>query len=328
MYLKIYMEFKVKDEDFVVKEVCNLEFKDKGKYGYFLLKKKNYTTSRAIDVISRVLKISKKKINYSGLKDKKSVSEQYISVYGYNKRGFEWKNEDLEIKFIGYGDERINLGFCKFNSFIVAVRDLSEEMKIKCKVMENYFDEQRFGVDNLNVEIGKNLVKRDFKGICKKLNLDVRNNDFIGALRGVERKLLKLYLHSYQSYLFNLVLKEYIKIKFSKNYSKNGFIFCDLSKLDNIKIPLINFDSKFNDKGIEKLYLNILEKEEIKQRDFLIREMPELINLGVERDAFVVVKDLSFKYENDELNKRKLKCLLSFTLPKGSYATILIKKIF
>ncbi len=316
------MEFKIKNEDFIVKEVCNLKFKENGRYGYFLLKKTGYTTYKAVDLISKVLKVSREKVNYSGLKDKKSVSEQYISVYGYNKGEFEWKNNGLYIKFMGYGDERINLGFCEFNSFTIIVRDLSEKIKIKCGILENYFDEQRFSLNN--VEIGRNLIKRNFKEICLKLNLSVKSNDFIGALRSLDKKLLKLYLHSYQSYLFNLVLKEYIRLNF-ESYNKNGFLFTKLDKIIDLKIPLINFDTKF-DKIVEKLYLNILEIEKIEKKDFLIREMPELISLGVERRAFVNVKDLSYEYSDDELGK--LKCVLKFILPKGSYATILIKKVF
>ena len=64
------------------------------------------------------------------------------------------------------------------------------------------------------------------------------------------------------------------------------------------------------------------------KKEFLIREMPELINLGVERDGFVKVEKISYKYDFDDMNKGKLKCVLSFRLPAGSYATILLKKIF
>jgi len=322
------MKIKSIPEDFVVKEICSLEFKDKGKYGYFLLKKKNYTTNKAVEVISKVLNVFLKNINYSGLKDKSSVSEQYISVYSYNKGYFEWKNTDLEIKFLGYGDERINLGICKFNNFIITVRDLSKKIPVNAKFMENYFDEQRFGKENFNIGIGMMLIKRNFKNLCKKLNLDVKNNDFIGALRSFNKKILKLYLHSYQSYLFNLVLKEYIKLKFLRNNVKNGFLFTDLDNFNALKIPLLNFDTRFNDEVIEKIYLYIIEKEGIIQNDFLIREMPELINPGVERNAFIEIKELCYKYFNDELNDGKLKCVLNFTLPAGSYATILLKKVF
>ncbi len=315
------MQFKLKPEDFIVKESCNLKLKDTGKYGYFLLKKRNYTTTKAIDIICKVLRISKDKVNYSGLKDKNSISEQYISVYSYNKGKFEWKIEGLSIKFIGYGSERINLGFSESNSFVIIVREINERKKLNCDFLENYFDEQRFGKENLNIKVGKSLIKKNFGKACEILGLDAKNNDFIGALRSINKKILRLYIHSYQSYLFNQALKEYIKSKSKESYTKNGFLFSK-SRLNNIKIPLINFNTKFNDKLIEKIYLKILKKERVDKKDFLIREMPELISLSVERDAFVLVKDFKYDYRN------KSECIISFTLPKGTYATVLIKKLF
>ncbi len=56
--------------------------------------------------------------------------------------------------------------------------------------------------------------------------------------------------------------------------------------------------------------------------------MPELASEGDERNMFVKAEKLNIKTEDDELNKDKKKCIISFVLPKGSYATIVIKKIF
>ena len=57
--------------------------------------------------------------------------------------------------------------------------------------------------------------------------------------------------------------------------------------------------------------------------------MPELIDETVYRYAVADVKDYKIiKYEEDELNKGKFKQVISFILPKGSYATILVKQFF
>ena len=55
--------------------------------------------------------------------------------------------------------------------------------------------------------------------------------------------------------------------------------------------------------------------------------MPELSSEGNERDLIVKV-NVSITFENDEINKNKLKAILSFSLDKGAYATIVIKKMF
>ncbi len=322
------MKFKVKPEDFVVKEICNLDYKDRGEYGYFVLWKRNYTTQRAIEKIAQILNVNARNINYSGLKDKISISEQYISVNGYKQGKFKWKKNDLGVWFLGYGNKRINLGDSKFNAFLIVVRELSKKNKIECNYLENYFDEQRLGVGNENVIVGKKLLKRDFKGICDMLNIQVINGDYVGALRRFDKRILRIYLHAYQSFLFNEVLKEYIKLNFKDYKQKEGFLFLDLKEKIDLKIPLFNFDTEFKDKNIEEIYLTILKREGMDKKEFLIREMPELINLGVERDGFVKVEKISYKYDFDDMNKGKLKCVLSFRLPAGSYATILLKKIF
>ena len=134
-------------------------------------------------------------------------------------------------------------------------------------------------------------------------------NDFVGALRAVNKKLLKLYVHAYQSFLWNETVERYIK--------KNG--------LKDVKIPIIGFGTEIKDKEIE----NIMKMEELASRDFIIRELPEISVEGKERD--MIVKPENFKVNSkgkDELNKSKSKVVLSFKLPKACYATVVIEWLF
>ena len=141
-----------------------------------------------------------------------------------------------------------------------------------------------------------------------------------------------MYLHGFQSYLWNETVKEYLTLK-----------------PKNIKIQIIGFGTEFNDtkqskgffvsrkffkkisqdKEIEKIIGKLLRKEKITQRDFIIQQMPELSSEGSERDLFVTPKKFKIlKTEKDELNKGKYKMVVSFALPKGSYATFVIDLFF
>ena len=61
----------------------------------------------------------------------------------------------------------------------------------------------------------------------------------------------------------------------------------------------------------------------------MIRQIPWLIEETLYRDVFVDVKNFkTIKYEKDELNQGKFKQVIKFMLPKGSYATIVIKEMF
>ena len=50
--------------------------------------------------------------------------------------------------------------------------------------------------------------------------------------------------------------------------------------------------------------------------------MPELSSEGTERDLFIEIKDFKIR----EMEKDK--AVVSFSLPKGSYATVVIKELF
>ena len=164
---------------------------------------------------------------------------------------------------------------------------------------------------------------------CKTLGYS-NVKDPISFLRDKYGKNLRFFINSYQSYLFNLVLCEMLKAKKDCrvfNFGNLSFIFCS-KKGNNIKIPLINFDSKIKAGTLSKVYDNVLIKENIKKEDFLIRQIPELVSAGTTRDSIAEVKWKSLRYLEDELNKGKIKVVLCFCLPKGSFATIVVKKMF
>jgi len=300
-------KIKQKPEDFMVKEVTNIPISKEGRYFYYVLKKRNISTFDAINEISIKLGINKNQIGYAGNKDKIALTEQLISL-PIQVRPF--KTNKIELVFAGKGDERINLGCLKGNEFIITIRGLSKRIRKFPKTIPNYFGEQRFGISNDTHKIGKALIKKDFKKVALMID-GVVEKDPINQLRKKDKKLLRFYINAYQSYLWNLVVSEIVK-----------------KKTRNMKIPLIGLLTEFKNKGIKKRYDKLLVKEGIRQEDFLIRKMPELVSGGSERDLFFEAKNLkTIDYCKDELNNGKFKQVLSFFLKKGSYATIFIKSI-
>ncbi len=221
--------YKIKQipEDFVVKEVNNIKLKENGNYSYFILKKKNYTTEKAVSTIAHYLEINRKNIGYAGSKDKNAITEQMISIQGFNKtKGIKLK--DIELIYKGKGDERISLGDLNGNEFIITVRNLNKEnIKINSKTISipNYFDEQRFSKNNYLV--GKSILKKDFKkavdlilkdssektsGFEEDVNKHISRspNDFIGAIKKIPKKIRMMYVHAFQSLIFNKTVSELI----------------------------------------------------------------------------------------------------------------------
>ena len=190
---------KEKPEDFVVNEVTDIKLKGNGNYSIFLLKKKDYTTERAVQTIANKLNIPRKFISYAGNKDKIAVTSQYISIKGVKIKELELK--DISLEFKGYLDKPILLGDLEGNKFVIKV--VTDRKPKRITKMINYFGEQRFSRNNK--DIGKLIIERDFKKavdiIIKndnemvKEHLSKKPNDYVGALRKIPLKILILFVY-------------------------------------------------------------------------------------------------------------------------------------
>jgi len=306
---------KEKPEDFLVREISIIKPEEKGKYTYFLLKKKNYNTIRALEHVANALHVNPKKLGFAGNKDKIAVTEQTCSIPEIDKGKLEKiKLRDIELKFLGKGNEPISLGDLEGNAFDITVRNVDKKPEAKHEFV-NYFGEQRFG--KANVPVGKAIVQKDFKKAVKLMledkgpeQIKVRDfiqknpTNFVGALKTLPLKLLKIYIHAYQSWIWNKVVEK---------IDKKG------------ELPLVGFGTIIDD----PVLADFLAEEGIKPRDFIIKEIPELSAEGDERKITVQVKDLEIgKLEEDEINKGKKKIKIKFKLSKGNYATEFIKYLF
>ncbi|MCX8058408.1 MAG: tRNA pseudouridine(13) synthase TruD [Spirochaetes bacterium] len=96
---------------------------------------------------------------------------------------------------------------------------------------------------------------------------------------------------------------------------------------DDNKYFLVDFISKsFN--FIENNVNQLLKKEKLELSKMKVKSKLNMDIATKMRNIIVFPENLTYKFENDEIYKNKLKLILNFNLPKGSYATILIKRIF
>ena len=323
-------------EDFIVKEISEVDTGQAGFYAYFLLKKKNYSTMGALEVLSEKTNILLKNFGFAGNKDKVAVTEQKISVYR-GSRGIEnFQSNGIELKYLGNGKNPISLGDLKGNEFTITIRNLDDKdiKKIqKCEnkniLVPNLFGPQRFSKNNHLA--GKSIIKKDFKkavelilenkgGVEKRIGEYLGNsrNNFIGALRLIPLKTRKIFIHAYQSSLFNKTIEEYL-LKYENNAK-------------NIEVPVIGFGFGINEvenDELKKIIKNMIDEEKINPRDFIISQMPELTSEGGYRNLFFEVGDLKIlEIEEDELDDGMKKIKINFSLPKSCYATTLIDFIF
>ena len=157
----------------------------------------------------------------------------------------------------------------------------------------------------------------DFKESIKKfprnlgyelsmLNHLIQNpDDFPGALKSLPKKLGMMFVHAYQSYIFNLALSRYIT---------EGF--------DIERLPLPGHETE-----LDEITEEILSTEKISREDFRIKGMREFSSKGMYRECFIPFENFRIMdIEEDDLNEGSRKATIVFSLGKGSYATTLLRE--
>jgi tRNA pseudouridine13 synthase len=177
--------------------------------------------------------------------------------------------------------------------------------------------------------------------------------DFVGAFRELPLKLRKLFVQAYQSFLFNKFLSERIKRGPPLNEAQIGdyviklddqglptteFTQVTKTSLQTVKealnegkmrvaIPLVGFKQPPSQGVQGEIEKEILETENVNPQDFQISFMPEVSAQGMLRTILAVAANLSVeKASGDSANPSKRKTQLDFTLPRGSYATVLLRE--
>lgn len=371
------LRIKEKPEDFYVKEIKELRVKPKGRFAYFLLWKKDLTTLEALREVARTLRVPLERIGFGGLKDKRAITEQYVSVEGL-KEVREVEKENLKLKFLGYGDKPVSLGEIEGNYFEIVVRGVGERKRkfirermdfVRKFGFENYFGEQRFGsVKHAQEFMLKHLLKGDYESalreyltslrdkrrkkallrtwgrwkeflkfmpegskteivVVKKL---LRGKSFREAFLSIPRNVRLMFTFAYQSYLWNRYLSTFV-VRYFKHCSvpflKWRLAFITeigeeiFDQIRDLEIPYLGTEEKPGSKKIELIIKEILEEEGIKPND-LEKEIDGMkLFIDGRRRAFVFPEGLKILEEGKGILK------LSFTLPPGSYATILLRKL-
>ena len=189
-------EYKTHFKDFIVKEIVEnrriLDIKEDSispifskelndRFTIFTLTKVNMDTFKAVNKISKSLKISYKLINYSGLKDKQSISVQRISIKGnYIEKLRKLKLHDMFIRNLHPAKKPVKLGGHLGNNFTVIIRNIKNSKNLRTNSQRilksvkdfgfpNYFGLQRFGSIRPNSHIvGYFLLNEEYENAFKE----------------------------------------------------------------------------------------------------------------------------------------------------------------
>lgn len=186
-------------------------------------------------------------------------------------------------------------------------------------------------------------------------HLAKKPDDYAGAFRRLPIKLRELFPQAYQSYLFNRFLSRRIACGLSLvraevgnyvvNVERSGLPMLTMHKIASVEalteinkaieagkmrlaIPLIGFKQRTS-LGVQgEIEKQILEEEAISQEGFKIPSVPEISGRGELRTAITPLNNFSLnEVSEDSANASKHEAKVSFTLYRGSYATILLREL-
>ena len=136
------------------------------------MEKINKDVNFAVRKIARFMQCSKKRVGYAGMKDKRAVTCQRISLFDPDLERLKvFHGMGMELRNPEWSSEKIGLGNLKGNKFTITVRDISlEEKELRGRIencfsemkngIANYFGEQRFGGNRMVTHrVGKEFVK-------------------------------------------------------------------------------------------------------------------------------------------------------------------------
>lgn len=156
--------------------------------------------------------------------------------------------------------------------------------------------------------------------------------------------LRRLFVHAYQSYLFNKILSRRLRAGMPLNRALQEDVVCfsrdglpDMDRLQKVTaenlsavnrlvergrsfltLPLIGFESELAE-GVEgEIERAVLDEECVTEEDFRVSECQELGSKGTRRAALCHVRP-EIAFSGNSAN-------LQFLLPKGSYATVVLRE--
>ncbi len=339
----VSFSFKPTRDDFIVDEIPLYEAGKSGNYIHLLIKKVDMSTLELISILEEQTKFNN--ISYAGLKDKYATTTQYICMPASFEKFFKkFQHPQIEILGSFLSREKLNIGDLKGNRFKIRLHDVTPDAAAKMdKVLQeiirqgvpNYFGYQRFGHDENHFEKAREAAH--------------------GSKVFRDRRLNKLMSNAYQSYLFNDWLVERVQLcreldymDFSAFEKKWGLSTEEVKQIQAQSsifkvLPGDVMHDVMNNKWVNVTDLQAIKKP-YKERKFQPTGMlvgkkawrargaagaiearhddDEVAMAGERRAAWIYPKEIKSKF-----NAKESTYELSFALPKGAYATVLLENL-
>jgi tRNA pseudouridine13 synthase len=170
---------KTQPEDFLVTEVPLYAPAGRGEHTYFEIEKCDLSTIEALERLHAELGVELRDFGYAGLKDRKGITRQVISVAG--KRPEEilaLRVPQMQVLWATLHTNKLRVGHLRGNRFRIVIREIAapagERVPAILAVLErrgvpNYFGPQRFGNRGDAHLVGRDLLRKDDEAAIRRI---------------------------------------------------------------------------------------------------------------------------------------------------------------
>lgn len=318
-------------EDFVVEEIPAYEPTGNGEHLFLWVEKQETSAEQLTQHLSRAFNISRNDIGMAGMKDRRAVTRQYVSVPARCEGNLENATTDrIRILHSARHGNKLKTGHLKGNRFSILVREVADDAffkaigiaeRIGALGFPNYFGDQRFGNEGETLELGLGLLRGE------------RTEQDIPWAR--RKFLVRLALSAVQSELFNQTLSNRLKDGFIDRVllgdvmqvtQSGGIFLVEDQAVEQARFlagetvttgPLFGPKMRSPEGEVSLLEEAVLQNAGLTREHF--RKFPKLTP-GSRRAFLVRPSGLEIHQEADGLR-------IEFTLPSGVYATMLLREI-
>ncbi len=164
--------------------------------------------------------------------------------------------------------------------------------------------------------------------------------DFRGTLARLRPELRGLYLSAYQSHLWNRMLAAWLKahlrpeqlvsasLKLGEVPMQRALDEAGLENLRQLRLPLTSHRIQWEENDPRKPFMDqILQEENLTLEQFKLKGFKEMFFSRGDRAALCLPANLAQSKEPDDTHPGRHKLTLTFDLSRGSYATLLVKRM-
>jgi tRNA pseudouridine13 synthase len=315
-------------DDFQVDEVLGFEPDGEGEHLLLHIRKRNTNTHWLAGQLARHAEVAAGDVSYAGLKDRYAMTTQWFSLRLAGRAEPDWSginNDLIEVLAVHRHRRKLRRGALRGNHFRIRLRDLQTDPEaLTCRLqqlkhdgMPNYFGEQRFGHDNQNL-----------------LRFDELLGE--GRRRRIDSHLRGMLISAVRSQLFNEVLARRIERGVWNHSLPGDYFMLDGSRsgfADDPEDPRLTERCRQQEihpsgplwgRGRPPVDQQVAELEREALAPFgNWRDRLEHLGLSQERRSLRQrLSDLAWEFgsQDDSLE-------LSFFLPAGAFATVLLREL-